>query len=271
MSLSRRPEGAGAAARRKSPVVPVVIFLAALLLLLISMALSDRDGDAQPGAEAPREEPAAGTPGAPPSGGQDTGDGDGAPVEVITPEAQPTVDMARRDVDDPLAVGPVDAPVTLIVYSDYQCPFCASWATDTGPVLEEYAAAGDLRIEYRDIALFGEESQLAAQAAYAAGLQGGYLEYQKALFPGGDKLPPRGLREPALVEMARDLGLDAERFAADLSSPEVGAAVQRNIDEAAAIGAFSTPAFLLAEAPILGAQPTEVFVQAMDAALSGVQ
>lgn len=63
------------------------------------------------------------------------------------------------------------------------------------------------------------------------------------------------------------MGLDADRFAADLDSPEATAAVQRNIDEAAAIGAFSTPAFLLADSPILGAQPTEVFVGALEAAL----
>lgn len=229
---------------RRSWLVPTVIVVVAAALVAVSLVLS-RGGDDEP-----------------------QGDATTSPVaEVVGPETPTTIDMARLEADDPLAVGPVDAPVTLVVYSDYQCPYCASWATDTGPVMLEYALAGDLRIEYRDIAIFGEESHRAALAAYAAGLQGHYLDYHHALFPGGDKLPPRGLRDPALIELAGEVGLDADRFAADLDSPEATAAVQRNIDEAAAIGAFSTPAFLLADSPILGAQPTEVFVGALEAAL----
>ena len=245
---------------RRSFVVPVVIVSVAVVLLVVSLVMSGRGGGDDGGAA---DGPATS------EGGTTSSDApadDGGP-EVVVPESQPTLDMARRDEDDPLGIGPVDAPVTLIVYSDYQCPFCASWAADTGPVMAEYAAAGDLRIEYRDIAIFGEESHLAARAAYAAGLQGSSLEYHDALFPDGDKLPPRALREPVLIDMADDLDLDADRFAADLSSPEVAAAVQRNIDEAAEIGAFSTPAFLLADKPILGAQPTEVFVDALETAL----
>ncbi|MEE6289189.1 thioredoxin domain-containing protein [Georgenia sp. MJ173] len=238
------------ASRARSLLVPAIIVVVAIALLVVSLVLSnDDDGDI---GSVPAD--------------QGTVESD-APARVVTPEAQPTLDLARRDAEDPLAVGPADAEVTLIVYSDYQCPFCASWATDTGPVMEEYAADGELRIEFRDIAIFGKESRDAAHAAYAAGLQGHYLDYQRALFPGGDKLPPRGLREPALIDMAEQIGLDTERFAADLASPEVAAAVQRNVDEAAEIGAFSTPAFLLAGQPILGAQPTDVFVQALDAAL----
>lgn len=230
---------------RRSWLVPTVIVVVAAALVAVSLVLS-RGGDDEP-----------------------QGDATTSPVaEVVGPETPTTIDMARLDADDPLAVGPVDAPVTLVVYSDYQCPFCASWAADTGPVMLEYADAGDLRIEFRDIAVFGAESERAAQAAYAAGQQGRYLDFHGALFPDGQKLPPRGLRDEAFIGMAEDLGLDVERFTADLDSPEVAAAVQRNVDEAASIGAYSTPAFLLAEQPILGAQPTEVFVGALDEALA---
>lgn len=239
------------ASRSRSLLVPAIIVVVAIALLVVSLVLSN-DGDT---GSAPADEGAAQTD---------------APVRVQPPEAQQAVDLARRDPQDPLAVGPVDAEVTLVVYSDYQCPFCATWATDTGPVMAQYAADGELRIEYRDIAIFGEESREAAHAAYAAGLQGHYLDYQRALFPDGDKLPPRGLRPSALIDIAAQIGLDTERFAADLDSAEVAAAVQRNVDEAAEIGAFSTPAFLLAGRPILGAQPTEVFVQALDAELQQV-
>ncbi|WP_413452721.1 thioredoxin domain-containing protein [Georgenia phoenicis] len=230
--------------RRAPWLVPVLIVVVAAVLVTVSVVLSGRE-------DAP--EPAASP---------------GPVADVVAPEEPPTIDLARLEAEDPLAAGPVDAPVSLIVYSDYQCPFCASWAADTAPVMLEYAEAGDLRVEFRDIAVFGEESHTAALAAYAAGLQDRYLDFHSALFPQGEKLPARGLTEEALVAKAGELGLDVERFTADLRSPEVAEAVQRNIDEAAAIGAFSTPAFLLAGQPILGAQPTEVFVTAVEQALS---
>lgn len=229
---------------RSRRLVPVLIVVVAVILVTVSIVLSNSEEDS--GAAAP-----------------------GSPVaEVQAPEAPPTVEMARLEESDPLAAGPVDAPVTLVMYSDYQCPFCASWSADTGRVMLEYAEAGDLRIEYRDIAVFGPESERAALAAYAAGLQGRYLEYHDALFAGGEKRPADELTEEALIATAEELGLDAEQFAADFHSAEVAGAVQRNVDEAAAIGAFSTPAFLLAGQPILGAQPTEVFVGALEQALA---
>lgn len=263
--MSRSRPSASPLATRRSLLIPAGILLVAIALLVVSIMMTGRDDDGGPAATPPVTD----------QGGQDgtqTPDGAGdqgadAPAEVVVPEAPQTLDMSRRSPEDPLAVGPVDAPVTLVVYSDYQCPFCASWAADTGPVMAEYAAEGDLRIEYRDIAIFGEESQRAALAAYAAGLQGGYLDYHEALFPDGETRPAGELSESALVDLAAELGLDADRFAADLGSPEVTEAVQRNFDEADEIGAFSTPAFLLAERPILGAQPTEVFVGAVEAAL----
>lgn len=263
MSRSRPP--AAAPAKSRSLLVPAVILLVAIALLVVSIMVTggDDDGGSESAPDVTEEAGQGGTEGQDGAGGQD---GD-APAEVVAPEAPTTLDMARRAEQDPLAVGPVDAPVTLIVYSDYQCPFCASWSADTGPVMLEYAAAGDLRIEFRDIVVFGEESQTAARAAYAAGLQDRYLDFHDALFPGGEKLPARGLTEDAMIATAEELGLDVERFTADLGSPEVAAEVQRNVDEAAVIGAFSTPAFLVAGQPILGAQPTDVFVGAVEQAL----
>ena len=234
-----------ASTRRAPWLVPVVILLVAGALVLVSV-LSGGD-DADQAAESPTDRPVA---------------------EVGQPEAPPEIDMARLDAEDPLAAGPVDAPVTLVVYSDYQCPFCASWAADTAPSMLAYAEEGDLRIEFRDIAVFGAESERSAQAAYAAGLQGRYLDYHDALFPDGEKRSPEQLGDEALIATAEELGLDVDTFVADLDPAEVAAAVQRNVDEAAAIGAFSTPAFLLAGQPILGAQPTGVFVQAMEQALA---
>ncbi|NJQ13800.1 DsbA family protein [Streptomyces bohaiensis] len=176
--------------------------------------------------------------------------------------------LERREDGDPLAEGPTDAPVGLIVYSDYQCGFCAAWTSDTLPALREYVAAGHLRIEWRDISIFGEPSDRAARAAYAAGLQGGHDAFHGALFAGGGTRGADGLEQQALVDLAAEVGLDAERFAEDLAADTTRAAVARNAAEAESLGAVSTPSFLLAGQPVVGAQPPEVFTAVIDEALA---
>ncbi|WP_374103454.1 DsbA family protein [Streptomyces sp. RK31] len=100
-----------------------------------------------------------------------------APATVSTPEAQEPANpellaLARRDTADPLALGSPDAPVVLIDYSDFQCPFCGRFARETKPALvRDYVDKGILRIEWRDFPVFGAESDQAARAGWAAGQQ----------------------------------------------------------------------------------------------------
>lgn len=235
----------------------VLALIGALAVALMVLALQRDRADAS--AVPP---PAAGTE------GQGEAPQDGPAAEAVTPQSPATLDLARRDPADPLAAGPVDAPVVMVVYSDYQCPFCAVWAEQTQPTMLEYVEAGDLRIEWRDLAVFGPDSERAARAAYAAGLQGAFWEFHGALFASGEKRAAADLTEQALVTLAGSLGLDADVFAADLASAQVATAVQANADEAAAIGVFSTPSFLIGEQTVVGAQPTEVFVAAVEDALA---
>lgn len=235
------------AARRPRWIVPALVVSVATLLLLLSLSLGDAGSGTTAG---PGDQVSEGAP-----------DGEAA-------QDQPRIDMARRDADDPLAVGPVDAPVTLVVYSDYQCIYCASWTATTQPALLEHVESGDLRIEYRDLAIFGDDSLRAAHAATAAGLQGRYLDYHEALFAGGAKKSGAELSEDALISLAGGIGLDVDRFTTDLRSADVASRVQAAVDEAASIGVYSTPSFLLAGEPLVGAQPTEVFVAAFDKALA---
>lgn len=179
------------------------------------------------------------------------------------------VDQERRDPDDLLAVGPVDAPVGLIVFSDYQCPFCARWSAATLPTMLEYAEAGDLRIEWRDANVYGAPSERAARAAYAAAEQGELWAYHEALFPDGQTRSADELSEAALIRTAREVGLDVERFEADLNAPKTVEAIERNEQQSFDVGAHATPTFILAGEPIVGAQPTSVFVKAVEAALDG--
>src|SRR5699024_1153292 len=145
-------------------------------------------------------------------------DGEAAPTEVQGAVEPDLTDIERRDENDPLTAGPVDAPVGLVVFSDYQCPFCAQWNHDTLPVLMERAEAGELRIEWRDVNVFGDASVQASKAAYAAAMQDSYWEYHHALYPEGETRDD--LSQDALVSLAGDLGLDTRQFAADMASEE---------------------------------------------------
>lgn len=198
--------------------------------------------------------------------GDHDSEGDAASGAAATPG--PLGDsLERRDSDDPISVGPVDAPVVMVVYSDYQCPFCAAWSERTLPTLLRYTERGELRIEFRDLNVYGELSVLASRAAYAAGLQGRFLEYHDRLFAGGQKRPARQLSSGALFDLARDLGLDMTQFARDVNSNATISAITNSSSEGSLTGLNSTPAFVIDGHPILGALPTQTFVKAVDDAL----
>lgn len=194
--------------------------------------------------------------------------GPDAPTEVEGPAEIDPSGVERRDPEELLALGPVDAPVVLVVFSDYQCPFCAQWSKETLPEMIEHAEAGDLRIEHRDVNVYGEASERASRAAYAAAQQDEFLAYHDALYPDGEIRPKSELTEESLTEIAVGLGLDAEQFTADMNSSETAEQVAANQQLGLDLGAYSTPAFLLGGQPIVGAQPTQVFQDAFEAALA---
>lgn len=176
--------------------------------------------------------------------------------------------VEARDPSDPVAVGDVDAPVGLVVFSDYQCPFCAKWSDETLPQMMKHVEDGNLRIEWREVNIFGEPSERGARAAYAAGLQDAYLEYHNALFANGEKPSEDLLSEEGLIKLAGDLGLDESKFTADFQSPETAVAIAQHQQLRIDLGAYSTPAFLLGGQPIMGAQPASVFEAAFEQALA---
>lgn len=181
-------------------------------------------------------------------------------------------DLARKLDNDAAAVGEADAPVVIAVYSDFQCKFCAKWATETLPIIEQnYIEHGDVRLEYRNLNFFGPGSQQAALGAYAAGLQGKYKEFSDYIFEPGTVRPADELSSEALVKAAGELGLDANRFEKDMASKEVADAVAKQQEEALELGITSTPAFAVNKRPIIGAQPAEVFLKTIEAELEDLR
>ncbi|UQX02151.1 thioredoxin domain-containing protein [Streptomyces sp. RerS4] len=174
--------------------------------------------------------------------------------------------LARRDAGDKLAVGRVDAPVVLIQYSDFRCGYCAKFARATEPELvKKYVEDGTLRIEWRNFPIFGAESEAAAKAAWAAGLQDRFSAFHEAAYAEGAK--EKGFGPERLIELAREAGVpDLERFKADMAGEAAAAALKKDQEEGYRIGVQSTPSFLVNGRPLAGAQPLEAFTAAIDRA-----
>jgi protein-disulfide isomerase len=174
--------------------------------------------------------------------------------------------LARRDAKDPLAQGRADAPVVLIEYADFKCGYCGKFARDTEPdLVKKYVDDGTLRIEWRNFPIFGADSQSAARAAWAAGQQGCFWQFHKAAYAEGAK--DKGFGADRLDVLAREAGVkDLDRFRTDRAGKAAQAAVKQDSDEAYALGATSTPSFLINGQPIAGAQPEAAFEQAIEAA-----
>ncbi|POX40401.1 disulfide bond formation protein DsbA [Streptomyces sp. Ru73] len=171
---------------------------------------------------------------------------------------------ARREKGDALAVGRTDAPVVLVEYADYQCGFCGRFARETQPeLIEKYVDKGILRIEFRNFTIYGEDSERAARASWAAGRQGKFWELHDALYAKSRK--GKALAEDKLTELARSSGVaDIDRFRRDMKSDAAAEALGRDQAEGYDLGVQSTPSFLVNGEPIAGAQPTATFTRAID-------
>lgn len=185
-----------------------------------------------------------------------------------TGKAQPPQPgLARRLPGDPLALGKTNAPVVLIEWAEFQCPFCGRFARDTQPALiDKYVRSGTLRIEWRDFPYLGPESTTAALAARAAAAQGKFWPYHDALF--AHQFPPNSghLTDAYLVGIAKTLGLNIARFQVDMNSPATKQAVEKDFLQGQNLGVTGTPSFLVNSTPIVGAQPLSVFENAIEQA-----
>lgn len=196
-------------------------------------------------------------------------DGTSGKVPTSATTSQPTqqLNLARRQPGDPLAIGSINAPVVLIEYSEFQCPFCGMFARNTKPsLIKKYVANGTLRIEWRDFPYLGSESTTAALAGRAAANQGKFWQFHDALFAHQFSPNSGHLTAAYFTGIARTLGLDLEKFKIDLQSSATKAAVNKDFMEGQNIGVTGTPSFLVNSTPIVGAQPLAVFTQAIELA-----
>jgi len=232
--------------RHRSVIVPVVIAVIAVALTVVAIVVSrpatSTTGSAQGSAQA--SQPSA-------SSGANS--------------AEPLAKLPRRTAGDPLAMGETDAPVVMVSYSEFQCPFCGKFARDTEPgLIETYVKNGTLRIEWRDFPYLGKESMTAALAGRAAALQGKFWAFHDAMYAQQQPVNSGKLTEDYLASVARKVGLDGERLIKDMARPELADAVGKDFTEGQSIGVTGTPAFIVNGQPIIGAQPAHVFEQAIE-------
>lgn len=258
----------GASPSNQLPWVLVAILSVAVVVLGLMLVSSNRATNTTEPAPAP----VTGQPGDPQQQDpQQPPQQQPVDPETMDPELKALLErLPRREADDPTAKGAVDAPVVMIEWADYRCPFCAVWSVDTAPQLQKYVDDGTLRIEFRDLPLFGEESELAAAAARAAGEQGKFWEFHEAIFAEAPRSGHASVTEDDVRRIAEEVGVaDLAKFDADRTSPEILEAVATDAAEARAIGISGTPFFIVNYEVINGAQPAEVFIEAVENAARG--
>lgn len=149
--------------------------------------------------------------------------------------------------------GPEDAEITIVDYSEFQCPFCARSRSTMDELSKRYE--GNIRIVYKHYPLpFHDEAVPAGRAAYAAHQQGKFWAYHDYLFAN-----QKSLGDELYVEAAAELGLDLDQFNEDRNSDRSKEVVEKDAADGAQVGVRGTPFFLINGVPLSGAQPVANF------------
>jgi protein-disulfide isomerase len=183
------------------------------------------------------------------------------------PAAAPTADalndaqMMQLNRETAPSIGAADAEITIVEFSDFQCPFCSRLANSMHELMELYP--GEIRLVFRHYPLsFHEHAHLAAQAAVCAQEQGRFWEMHDAMFEHQASLHREGL-----IELAGDAGVDADALTACLDAGEIAATVDADHAAGEALGVTGTPKFFVNGVPYAGALPLEQLVAIIDTEL----
>ncbi len=162
------------------------------------------------------------------------------------------------DLTPDIFIGPKDAPVSVIEFSDFQCPFCAKVSPTIHQVLKQYP--GQVKWVFKHFPLgFHPDAPLAHEASLAAGAQGKFWEMHDLLFSN-----QRALKREDLIKYAKQLGLDLDRFLDALDSGKYRTIVEQDKAEGARLGVRGTPTFFINGRRLVGAQPFSAFASLIE-------
>lgn len=177
-------------------------------------------------------------------------------IHIDLPAPEPPILSVSTD-DDP-SVGPANAPVTIVEFSDFQCPYCQKSVVVLKELRRLYGEK--LRIVYRDYPGPNHpHASQAAEAAQCAGDQGKFWEYHDSLFE--HQAPGTGWN---FIELAKEIGLSHEAFATCLKTERYREEVSKDLHDGFTLGITSTPTFFINGHPIVGAKPLAEFQAVID-------
>ena len=189
-----------------------------------------------------------------------------SPVTAGAPLATQEPQYIRYDIptQGAYALGPENAPITIVEFSDFQCPYCRRWHEQVyEPLLAAYP--GKIRMVYRHLPLTSihPDAFPAAEAAMCAGEQDAFWPYHDKLFSS------ETLGREIYTQYAQELSLDMNSFEACMTDHKYQEAIQIDTDFAIDLGIRSTPTFFINGLAVVGAQPLDVFQQVIDKELAG--
>jgi protein-disulfide isomerase len=181
------------------------------------------------------------------------------------PSQQPSEPSEQVSADDDPFKGDENAPVTIIEFSDFQCPYCGRHYRETIPQIEEnYINTGKVKYVFRDFMLsFHPQAIPSALAAQCAHEQGKFWEYHDKLYDNQDSLSIENYKV-----WAAELDLNTEQFNSCLDSEKYMDEIQKDFADGQAAGVSGTPGFFINGQKLVGAQPYSVFEAAIEAALA---
>lgn len=170
-----------------------------------------------------------------------------------------------HNIKESAYMGKKKAPVTIVEYSDFECPFCARGAQTMDQIKEQYVDDGKVKIVFKHFPLaFHKNAQKAGEAAECAGDQGKFWEMHDKMFEN-----QKSLMVDNLKQYAADLGLKADKFNTCLDEGKYAQKVMDDMADGKRNGVSGTPAFFVNDVMVSGAQPIENFKKIIDAYLSG--
>lgn len=198
-----------------------------------------------------------------------------------TPATPPEATRVNVSVDDDPSIGPEDAPVTIIEFSDFQCPFCRKFWTETLPLIKsEYIDTGKVKFVYRDFPIpsLGHSAAFpSAEAAECVREQGGdeafwkihdkIFEEQNIIDSGNPEGPVKGTVQFGVSDIkqwVQEIGYNVDEC---LDSGKFRSEVQKDLDNGQAVGVTGTPTFFVNGKKIVGALPFSAFKEIIDAEL----
>lgn len=182
--------------------------------------------------------------------------------------------LTKPKIDDNVILGDANAPLTVFIFSDYQCPFCGKFYQEAErQIRESYVKTGKVNMVYKDLAFLGQESTDAAEAATCAKDQGKYWDYHDAIFEieieefqkTGNSEHTGNLNRDTFEKIAANLKMNVNDFLSCYDSKKYASEVSKDLDEAKTIlQQLSTPTIYIGDQMVQGAYPFTRFSEIID-------